>query len=201
MRWLAASLAVVSLAAHGHEEKSPPASPLSTTPYMAVIREAPDFALRDVQGKSIRLSELKGKTVLVAFIYTTCTGACPLLSARMSRLQQMLEKARIPAALVSVSVDPERDDAKTLAAYAKRFGARPGWHFLREERARLAPVLAAYEEWTSRDGSGELDHPARLHLIDAQGRVREIYSLAFFDEEQAFHDIKALHKQALRKDR
>ena len=74
---------------------------------MAVIREAPDFALRDVQGKSIRLSELKGKTVLVAFIYTTCTGACPLLSARMSRLQQMLEKARIPAALVSVSVEVE----------------------------------------------------------------------------------------------
>ena len=40
--------------------------------------------------------------------------------------------------------------------------------------------------------SGELDHPARLHLIDAAGRVREIYSLAFFDEEQAFLDIAAL---------
>ena len=163
---------------------------------MAVIRAAPDFVLWDTENHRVRLSELRGRPVLVAFIYTTCTGACPLLSARMSRLQRMLEKARIPAALVSVSVDPGRDDAKALAAYAKRFGARPGWHFLREERARLAPVLAAYEEWTSRDGSGELDHPARLHLIDAQGRVREIYSLAFFDEEQAFLDIKALHRQA-----
>ena len=97
----------------------------------------------------------------------------------------------------SVTVDPQRDDAKTLVAYAKRFGAGPGWHFVREEPARLAPVLAAYDEWTRREGSGELDHPARLHLIDAAGRVREIYSLAFFDEEQAFLDIKALHKQAL----
>jgi protein SCO1 len=195
MRWLAAGLAVVSLMASGHEVKSPPASPLTKTPYMAVIREAPDFTLTDVEGKSIRLSQLRGKTVLVAFVYTACTEACPLLTFRMSRLQQKLEQARIPATLVSVTVDPERDDAKTLAAYAKRFNARPGWHFVREEPARLAPVLKAYEEWTRREGSGELDHPARLHLIDAAGRVREIYSLAFFDEEQAFLDIKALHQQ------
>ncbi|HEU4352505.1 MAG TPA: SCO family protein [Burkholderiales bacterium] len=196
MRWLAATLAAVSLAAHGHEEKSRPASPLAKTSYMAVIREAPDFTLRDVEGKSVRLSELRGKSVLVAFIYTTCTGACPLLSARMSRLQQKLAAAHIPAALVSVTVDPERDDAKTLGAYAKRFGARPGWYFVREEPARLAPVLAAYDEWTRREPPGELDHPARLHLIDAAGRVREIYSLAFFDEEQAFLDIRALHREA-----
>lgn len=192
MRWLAAALAAVSLAAHGHDEKSPPVSTLATTPYMAVIREAPDFALKDVQGRSIRLAALKGKPVLVAFIYTTCAGACPLLSARMSRLQEMLGEARIPAAFVSVSVDPQRDDAKTLAAYAKRFDAKPDWHFVRGEPG----MLTAYEEWTERLPSGELDHPARLHLIDAQGRVREIYSLAFFDEEQAFFDIKALHRQA-----
>lgn len=192
MRWLAASLAAVCLAALGHEEKSLPASPLSATPYMAVIRTAPDFVLLDTGNHAVRLSELRGRPVLVAFIYTTCTGACPLLSARMSRLQQMLEKARIPAALVSVSVDPQRDDAATLAAYAKRFDAKPGWHFVRGEPR----VLEAYEEWTGRLPSGELDHPARLHLIDAHGRVREIYSLAFFDEEQAFLDIKALHRQA-----
>jgi len=74
-------------------------------------------------------------------------------------------------------------------------GLRPGWHFLRDEPARLAPVLAAYDEWTHLLPSGELDHPARLHLIDGAGRVREIYSLAFFDEEQAFLDIAALERK------
>ena len=83
----------------------------------------------------------------------------------------------------------------TLARFAKGFGARPGWHFLRDEPARLAPVLAAYDEWTHLLPSGELDHPARLHLIDGAGRVREIYSLAFFDEEQAFLDIAALERK------
>jgi cytochrome oxidase Cu insertion factor (SCO1/SenC/PrrC family) len=195
MRWAAAALATVSLMAQGHDEKPPPAAVLATTPHMAVIRAAPDFLLLDTENRPLRLSGLRGRTVLVAFIYTGCTSACPLLSWRMAQLQQKLAAARIPALLVSVTVDPERDDAKTLAGYARRFGARPGWHFVREEPARLAPVLAAYDEWARRDASGELDHPARLHLIDAEGRVREIYSLAFFDEEQAFLDIKALHKQ------
>lgn len=167
------------------------ASTLAKEPHLSLIRQAPDFTLRDLNGEAVTLSALRGKPVLVAFIYTGCPSACPLLSARMARLQARLAAARIPAAFVSVSVDPG-DDARTLAAYAKRFGAKPGWHFVRGEAA----VLSAYEEWTARAASGEIDHPARLHLVDAQGRVREIYSLAFFDEEQAFLDIKALFLEA-----
>jgi protein SCO1 len=170
-----------------HEEKPQAASAVTQTPHLSVIRKAPDFALKGLNGEAVALSAFRGKPVLVAFIYTGCTTACPLLSARMARLQQKLAQARVPAALVSVSVDPG-DDAKALAAYAKRFGAKPGWHFVRGD----APALSAYEEWTARTALGELDHPARLHLIDARGRVREIYSLAFFDEEQAFYDIRAL---------
>jgi protein SCO1 len=116
----------------------------------------------------------------------------------MARLQQKLIAARLPSVLVSVTVDPERDDAKKLALFGKRFGARAGWHFLRAEPAHLASVLAAYDEWTQRLPSGELDHRARLHLVDGAGRVREIYSLAFFDEEQAFLDIRALEREARR---
>jgi protein SCO1/2 len=162
---------------------------------MPVIREAPEFALTNLEGKPVRLSGLRGEPVLVAFIYTSCTTACPLLSARMARLQAKLRRAKVPATLLSVTVDPQKDDAKRLAGYAERFAAKPGWQFLRESPARLAPVLAAYEEWTQRLPDGELDHPARLHLVDAAGRVREIYSLAFFDEEQAFFDIMTLNRQ------
>jgi len=41
---------------------------------------------------------------------------------------------------------------------------------------------------------GDLDHPARVHLIDADGQIREIYSLAFFDPRQALIDIRSLAK-------
>ena len=43
---------------------------------------------------------------------------------------------------------------------------------------------------------GDLDHPARVHLIDPDGQIREIYSLAFFDGRQALIDIRALLQEA-----
>jgi protein SCO1/2 len=197
-------LAVVASPAGSHEPagggRRPPGSPLSANPSLGVIRTAPDFTLLDVEGRAVRLTELRGRVVLLAFIYTSCPSACPLLTQRMAVLQQRLRAERLlPArvALVSITVDPQRDTAAALGRYARAFGAhRDAWPFLRESPERLAPVLAAYDEWTTRTSSGELDHPARLHLIDAQGRVREIYNLARFDERQAFLDIVSLLRGA-----
>jgi cytochrome oxidase Cu insertion factor (SCO1/SenC/PrrC family) len=53
-------------------------------------------------------------------------------------------------------------------------------------------VLKAYDEWTKLLPKGEIDHPARVYLIDRTGNIREIYSLAFFNEKQALLDMKAL---------
>src|SRR5262249_53385516 len=191
-----AGLLLVPAVAHSHE---PPAAGSAGTPTsapnLAVIRAAPDFTLRDVDGQAVQLSDLRGHVVLLAFVYTKCPAACPLVTQRMALLQQRLVQARtFPARvnLLSVTVDPERDTPAVLAQYAHAFAADPnGWHFLREEADRLRPVLAAWDEWTRPLPGGEIDHPARIHLIDARGRVREIYSLALFDERQAFLDIQA----------
>jgi protein SCO1/2 len=171
----------------------------AANPSLAVIRPAPDFTLLDPQGRPVRLSELRGRVVLLSFVYTSCPSACPLITQRMALLQRRLAEARLlPArvSLVSVTVDPERDGPATLARHAKAFGAHPeGWRFLRESTERLRPVLASYDEWTRRLPGGEIDHPARLYLIDRAGRVREIYSLALFDEYQALRDIRALLRE------
>jgi cytochrome oxidase Cu insertion factor (SCO1/SenC/PrrC family) len=117
----------------------------------------------------------------------------------MASLQSRLKHAGLfpsRAVLLSVTVDPERDIAAALARYARAFGAdREGWQFLRESHERLRPVLAVYDEWTRPLSGGEIDHPARLYLIDPQRRIREIYSLSFFDPRQAFLDIQALLRE------
>jgi protein SCO1/2 len=96
-----------------------------------------------------------------------------------------------------VTVNPERDSAAALQDYARRFEANDAnWLFLREQPAQLRPVLAAYDEWTKRLSDGDLDHPARVYLIDRQGMIREIYALSFFDERQVFHDIQMLVGEA-----
>lgn len=198
------ALAAAAPSAMAHDEplaasSSASRSTYAAAPFLGVIRQAPEFALQDRLGKTVRLSELQGRTVLLSFIFTQCSSACPLLTQGMRQLQGQLAKAGLfPArvALVSVTVDPARDTAEALERYAQRFEARPGWYFLRDQPERLQPMLAAYNEWTKKLADGDIDHPARVYLIDPAGRVREIYSLEFFDERQALLDIKAVERES-----
>jgi cytochrome oxidase Cu insertion factor (SCO1/SenC/PrrC family) len=71
----------------------------------------PNLALLDQNGKSINLSSLKGEFVLINFIYTGCSGTCPMLTSKMSLVEKKLtpELAK-KVRLVSVTLDPEHDD-------------------------------------------------------------------------------------------
>jgi protein SCO1/2 len=178
-----------------------PAEPaVSTTPSLSVIAKAPGFTLQDTAGKPVKLSDYRGRTVLLAFIFTTCPGVCPLISKQMEYLQGKLKSAGLfgrQAVMLSMTIDPETDTAPALAAYARQYGADPeGWRFLRDSEEKTQPVLKAYDEWTKKTRKGDLDHPARVYLIDQHGDIREIYSLAFFNEKQALIDIQALVAEA-----
>ena len=175
------------------------ALPPVTAARLAVVRDAPDFTLVDDAGRSLRLSDLRGQVVLISFVYLSCPTACPLITQRLALLHRELSRTgRTPGrvTLLSITVDPKRDDAAALARYARAVGADGrGWRFLREEPSRLSPVLAAFDEWTRRAPGGDVDHPARLHLIDGRGLVREIYSLAFFEPRQARVDLESLLRE------
>ena len=173
-----------------------PADPaLSAKPALPHIRQAADFTLEDPDGRAVSLSGLGRKVRLVSFIYTSCTSACPLLTARLAQLQEAVAEsgAADDVELITVTVDPARDDQDAMREYGERFGAdRANWVFLTESPDRLEPILTAYDEWSKPIPGGDLDHPARLHLVDRNGTVREIYSLSFFDERQALVDVLTL---------
>jgi protein SCO1/2 len=170
--------------------------PVSANPSLSVIAPAPAFLLKDTSGKAVHLSDYRGQVVLLAFIFTSCPAVCPLISQQMSVLQESLKRENLfgsKAHLVSVTVDPKTDTAQVLADYARTYNAdSAGWHFLRETPERTKPVLRAYDEWTRLLPKGELDHPARVYLVDRKGDIREIYSLAFFSEKQALIDMQKL---------
>ena len=193
-----AAIAVGGALAHALGAVAAPEPAVSGNPSLSVIARAPPFTLRDTSGRAVRLSDYRGQVVLLAFIFTTCPGVCPLISTQMSALQAGLKAEGLfpgRAKLVSVTVDPKTDTAKVLSRYAKEFKADPaGWAFLREEPERLKPVLQAYDEWTRLlpKGKGWIDHPARVYLVDPNGNIREIYSLAFFNEKQALIDMRTL---------
>ena len=202
-----AVLAPAPACAHGPASASTSATDrpldqfLTANPKLSVIARAPEFTLHDTWGEQTRLSDYSGRAVLLAFIFTSCKSACPLISQQMAALQGQLKKAGLfPAKtrLLSVTVDPQTDTTEVLTRYAKNFGAdQAGWRFLHDSPEKLKVVLAAYDEWTKPLPGGELDHPARVFLIDPKGNIREVYSLAFFNEQQAYLDIRALLREKI----
>ena len=101
---------------------------------LADIGPAPPTVLVDSAGKPFDLASLKGKVVLVSFVYTTCTGVCPATTQAIVRVQNALKEAKLwgtSVAFVSITLDPKRDTPEVLRQYARLFRADPAaWHFL-----------------------------------------------------------------------
>jgi protein SCO1/2 len=96
-------------------------------------------------GKQVVLTdELNdGRPVVLNFVYTTCSGICPLASHVFSELQRALGPERDRVHLVSISIDPEEDTPKRLHAYAQKFGAGPEWqHYTGTVAASVAAQRA-----------------------------------------------------------
>lgn len=144
----------------------------------------PEFTLIERSGRAVTLSELKGKVWVANFIYTNCPETCPIQSAQMKDLQKDF-KAENDLRLVSITVDPARDDPKVLTEYAKRFEADPKrWLFLTGEKKaiyRLAQegfrLGAAEIPDEKRPASGATHtHSPRFVLIDHRSEIRGYYT-------------------------
>lgn len=96
-------------------------------------RTAPDVALVDQSGTTHRFeSELAGdRVVVLSFMYTTCRTLCPITNSLLAELQSALDEAnRDDVRLLSITLDPVRDDVAALSASASEFDAGPNWYFL-----------------------------------------------------------------------
>jgi protein SCO1 len=163
---------------------------------LADIGPAPSTVLVDSGGKPFDLATLRGKVVLVSFVYTTCNGVCPLTTQTLHRVEQTLKQAKLwgtSVAFVSITLDPKRDTPEVLSRYAQLFGVdRSAWHFLTGPPAQVDSVIAAWGMWAKCDPTGAIDHPSRIFLLDPRGHQREIYNLEFLKPESVLQDVRGL---------
>jgi protein SCO1 len=163
---------------------------------LADIGPAPPTVLTDSRKQPFDLEKLRGKVVLVSFVYTTCNGVCPLTTQALAGVRKQLETAGLwgkSVEFVSITLDPERDTAPILKNYAKLSGADfPAWHFLTGSPEDVGKVIKAWDMWVKSDAKGVLDHPSRIFLIDGRGRQREIYNLEFLKPETVLEDVRGL---------
>jgi len=166
---------------------------------LAVIRDAPDFALTTHEDKALVFSKLKGKVRLVSFIFTTCNGSCPATTHRMAQVQDALGKKGLhkdgQVQLLSITLDPIRDTPEVLRGYMKIYDVDPtNWTFCTGPKEKVEKTIADWGMWAKPAANGQLDHPSRIFLVDKQGRIREIYNLAFMKTAWLIDDIELLLK-------
>jgi protein SCO1/2 len=139
--------------------------------------EAPPFDLIDQDGERVRLEDLRGRAVLLDFIFTHCPGPCPILTGVHVAIQRMLpDDQRERVHFVSISLDPERDRPEVLRAYAKARGADlSGWSFLTGSAEEIDPVLAAYGVGKRLVEGEEIEHTVATFLIDPSGWIAKRY--------------------------
>ncbi len=133
----------------------------------AVKLELADLELVNQNGETVRFaSDVVGdKIVVVDFVYTTCTTVCPVLSTLLSQVQNRLgDQLGDEVALVSVTVDPNRDTPQRLKAYAAKHGAREGWTWLTGPKPAVDEVLTRFGAYTSNFE----DHPAMVLVGDGR---------------------------------
>jgi protein SCO1/2 len=138
----------------------------------------PDFELIDQNGKPFRLSSLRGKAVVLTFIYTRCPlpDFCPLMSKNFKALQQRLEKgAPGKFQLVSVSIDPTFDRPEVLKEYASRYAANESsWSFATASQEEINAVASQFG-LVHEPESGLISHNLRTALIGPDGRLVQLW--------------------------
>jgi cytochrome oxidase Cu insertion factor (SCO1/SenC/PrrC family) len=106
----------------------------------------PDVTVYNQNGRRLNFYTdlVKGKTVAINFIFTTCTTICPPLTATFRRVQQQLgELQGHNVELISISVDPTIDTPERLYDFAAKFKAGPGWTFVTGDKAEIDSLLRA----------------------------------------------------------
>jgi protein SCO1/2 len=119
------AIAAGAIMGRGHEAVTPPdreaADATAPAPALGTVI---DFELRDMTGKRVRASDLRGRWLLVFFGYTRCPDLCPTtlggIGGALSQLGPLATRVRP----VFVSIDPERDTPKALREYVQSFDAR-----------------------------------------------------------------------------
>lgn len=115
----------------------------------------PDSQVLDQNGKRLRFYTdlIKGKVVVINFIFTTCAYVCPMQGSSFSNLQAALgERLGRDTHLVSVTTDPLTDTPEKLKAWGERFGAKPGWTLVTGEKKEIDKLLLALTGDTARTG-------------------------------------------------
>lgn len=176
-------LGVLLLALGGCSQRTSEAAPLDARAESADRFGAlAPFTLVDSSGRTITNADLAGRVCIASFIFTTCSGPCPTISANFRAIQDDLPAEGVT--LLSISVDPETDTPEVMGRYAEKLGAdRSRWMFLTGNAEEIdAFIRSSFALPVERSAAGtaplgqQVTHSIKVVVIDGHGGVAGYYT-------------------------
>ena len=148
--------------------------------------KAPDFALRDEEGRRVRMADFRGRPAVVTFLYTNCRDTCP---AQAQVIKGAFAELGHDLPAVAVAVDPPRDTAASAQRFLAKQRMQKRLRFALGSRDQLRPVWNGFGVQPQR---ANMEHTGRLVLVDARGRQRVAYPIDQATPERIAHDLRLL---------
>ena len=197
--WWAAAVLVVILAGAGWSLRVRLAPPPLQGAILTPPVRAYDFELPDAEGRMVSLAALRGKVVVLTFLYAHCPDYCPLVADEIGKIHAELGPLRDKVAFVAVSVDPSGDTPDAVRLFLQAHHVDGVLTYLRGTGAQLRPVWAHYFVASdAQDGISAshaaavgVGHTTIVYLIDPQGQVR-VFLPANFDPKDLQTDVRLL---------
>ena len=160
----------------------------------AVGREVGAYSFRDSEGELRRLSDYRGKPLVVNLVFTACVESCPLVVQSLRHAVDVAQEAlgEDSFSVVTIGFDAATDTPERMHDYANDQGiAMEGWHFLSGEERDIEPLLAelGFLYFPSPRG---FDHLAQTSVLDAEGRIHQQVYGADFEPPALVEPLKAL---------
>lgn len=175
-----------------------------------MFHRIPNLEFTNQLGEPVSLNEdLRGKILVINFIFTHCPTVCPQLTQNMKLLQRAFRKdpkretdMNNQVQLLTFTVDPERDSFQQLRLYADRFGVNHDhWYFLTGPKQKIYDFARNDLGLSLQDGAGtDFIHTEKIVVVDTSRYIRGYYDgLDSVALGQCAYDISLLSMEKHRK--
>lgn len=150
-----------------------------------------DVHLVDQGGTRFTFEDLRGAPLVLTFISAHCYDACPLIDAQISQTVHRLGSTPLAARFLTVTLDPERDNARDMRRIAHEFDARaPRWIVASGSSTDVHTLMRRYNVQTQRDAHGyATSHTSFVYVLDANLTVRRTLLASSDLGDQLFKEV------------
>jgi len=148
----------------------------------AIGRQVGDYRFTDSEGRAVSLAALRGKPLVVSFVYTGCFQVCPASTQFLAKAVAEAERTLGPGSfrVATIGFNLPFDSPAAMKDFRRKFGlASPSWLFLTPEADTLGRLAADFGFRYEATPAG-FDHLLQASIVDAQGRIyRQVYGDSF----------------------